>query len=236
MRLYLLNLISLFILTSGLVGIPTMSAFASPLVALFAMPPAAAARTTAKVLSLSSAIYKTTTMPFVEHENALALNIDYAPILSLRGQIEQNLHIKLKWFQGWSKDGEAHVTVVTPIETPVLIAGKVTQTRIDQIAGDLKIQESDLQIVGMGHGEAKVDGKLESTLFVIVKSKNLLKIRQAIEAEFLKGGGKPGTFKAEHFFPHITVGFTLRDLHENDGVIKDAGHSLDKRFEIQIDP
>lgn len=30
-----------------------------------------------------------------------------------------------------------------------------------------------------------------------------------------------GKFRAERFFPNITVGFNKRDLHESDGVIKD---------------
>jgi hypothetical protein len=42
----------------------------------------------------------------------------------------------------------------------------------------------------------------------------------ALQNQFENSGGRPGDFDADKFYSHITVGFTDRDLHEADGVIK----------------
>ena len=93
----------------------------------------------------------------------------------------------------------------------------VTIEEIDHIARRMNIQASKFKVVCLGRG-TKDD---MSTYYVVVKSEDLLNIRKEIETLFIKKGGEKRKFRAENFFPHITVGFTKRDLHESDGVIKD---------------
>ncbi len=202
-----------------------------------------------KPLTISSRILDNRDLPFLERSgpadvlfaNALAMNVRYEPIQSLKTQIENTLELKepLKIFTGWNSSGEAHVTTITPVEfdTKFVRNSKpiVSPARMNEIARDLKIQESDLEILGLGSGRAIVNGKTEETFFVIVRSENLLRIRRAIHAEFVRNGGDAAAWNPEHFFPHITIAYTSRDLHENDGVIKDAAHSLDRRFQIAIE-
>ncbi|MCM2280544.1 MAG: hypothetical protein NDI61_01710 [Bdellovibrionaceae bacterium] len=164
------------------------------------------------------------------------MNIRYAPVQGLKSRIETalDLTIPLKIFTGWNPNGEAHVTTITPPEFDLVLKGFVAPERMNAIAREMRIQESDLEILGVGRGEATLDGKKEETYFLIVRSANLLKIRRAIHAEFVRNGGKASSWNPEHFFPHITIGFTKRDLHENDGVLKDVANSLDERFHLIV--
>ena len=194
-------------------------------------------------LYLDSNVLKNESLDFIEHigpsdnpmGSAMAMNIQYSPILALRHQIEKKLNLKkpLNFLKAWSPNGEAHVTTITPVDYRKL-KGFVDIGKINQIARDFDIQASDLTILGIGRGKAVIEEKNEETYFVIVKSENLLKIRRAIYQEFLKAKGDPNAWDPEHFFPHITIGYTRGDLHEDNGVIKDVKNSLDIRFQLVL--
>ena len=74
--------------------------------------------------------------------------------------------------------------------------------------------------VGKGTSQTK------STYFVVVQSEDLFKIRKAIEILYKKKGGTDSGFKDEEYHPHVTLGFTEKDLHAQDGVMKDASSCL----------
>lgn len=173
-------------------------------------------------------------------DNALALNVQYAPIRALRSQLDAALGGTLSFFKLWNPEGEAHVTVINPPEYYDILAGAdpsrpiLSIERIGQIAAEQRMQEADLRILGLGSGHVTLDGKAESTYFVLVESKKLRAVRRQIHREFVARGGNPNAWDPEHFFPHITVGYTKRDLHEVDGVLKDVAHSLDKRFKLKL--
>ncbi|RKP05455.1 hypothetical protein THASP1DRAFT_32703 [Thamnocephalis sphaerospora] len=57
--------------------------------------------------------------------------------------------------------------------------------------------------------------------YVVVSSPDLLALRQRIERLFRTKGGAPGAFRAANFWPHITLGYTDRDLFVEDGIYKD---------------
>lgn len=189
-------------------------------------------------LPLSKNIYLTQKLPFESHQGqgpfdtALAMNIPYSPAKALRLRLEDYLQYPLRFFTGWNKEGEAHITVITPPEYSDVLKAFVSIERIEEIAQDNNIQTSDLTILGLGRGSLNINNKTEETYFLIAESKNLVKIRQEIYKEFLKNGGNPSAWNPNHFHPHITIGYSLRDLHEADGVIKDVMHSLDNRFEL----
>lgn len=183
---------------------------------------------------------------FLEHIGAvddrfgtsLAMNTPYSPILSLRDQISSQLGLEkpLNFFTGWAPQGEAHVTVVTPVEYHDKLRPFVTPEKMSEIALQYRIQNSDLEILGIGRGQATLSGQMQDTYFVIVRSENLLAIRQAIYEEYLRNGGPATGWNPYEFYPHITVGYTgTRDLHIDDGVKKDVEHSLDERFLLCIE-
>jgi hypothetical protein len=177
--------------------------------------------------------------PFLLHkgdgrfDSTLAMNLPYVPALSLRRQLDAKRGSTLKFFAGWNPVGEAHVTTITPVEYFDVLKPYLSMSRIEQIAIKNSIQNSDVEILGLGRGTAVVEQKLESTFYLIVESKNLLKIREQIWEEFVESGGNPDAFDPSNFYPHITIGYTKRDLHESDQVFKDTS-TLDPEFDLMI--
>lgn len=188
-------------------------------------------------LTISSAITDNSKMPFIERSSALALNVEYDDIKKLRAEISKALNLKLKFFDKWNHLGEAHVTTITPPEFTNQLVPYVTQEQINKIAEGLNIQASDVKVLGIGSGKKNFNGEQGETFFVIIKSKNLMKIRDAIYQEYLKNGGPASgdkAFKPLNFYGHITIGYTHEDIHESDGLLKDMEHSQDKRLELKI--
>lgn len=177
-------------------------------------------------------------VPFIGHEgpgafeNVLAQNLPYENFKMLRGLLEEYFGRKLNFYQGWNPQGEAHVTVITPVEYWQILRPYLTMQEINTIAVQNHIQASAPQVLGMGAGRAETDGQTEETYFVIMRAPELLKLRRAVQKEFVKRGGAAEAFDPEDFYPHVTVAFTKRDLHIQDGVIKDMAHS----YSPQLDP
>lgn len=160
--------------------------------------------------------------PFISHRDSelfgtyLALDLPFAPFDVLRRNLSLILGKTLK------TRNEAHITVITPPEYDGVLKGVVSIDEIEGIAFSAGLQSSQVQSLGVGRCFATIGGEQAETYFVLVQSDALLRIRQEIARLFVSRGGDPGRFRAEHFFPHVTVGFTVRDLHESDGIIKDA--------------
>jgi 2'-5' RNA ligase len=144
------------------------------------------------------------------------MSINFPPVQELYLDFKRSYRKKLK------NRGEAHVTTITPVEYFQVLKDKVSIEEINDIALDHRIQESDLNIICLGSGHK---GNLD-TFFVVVESQNLLKIRKAVDELFEARGGNPRAFSPEDFYPHITLGFNKRDLHESDGVIKDGSSCI----------
>lgn len=167
--------------------------------------------------SLSKRVYENSNLPFIKHEGAgafdsyLSMEVRYEPIKELFKHVA---HSELKPLRN---RGEAHITVVTPVEFFQVLKEKVSIQEINDLAIKSNIQKSDFSVVCLGKGTFQKD----EAFFLVVKSQDLIEIRNKIQKLFVSRGGKAEAFKATHFFPHITLGFTSRDLHESDGVIKD---------------
>ncbi len=193
-----------------------------------------------QTLALSKAVLKNTHLPFLSHkgtgpfDTALAMNVQYGPVQRIREQLNKALSIELKFFTGWAVEGEAHVTTVTPPEYSQVLKNYISIERIEQIALENHIQSTELNILGLGRGQKEIQGKIEETYFLITEPENLRIIRRQIYHEFIKNGGDPKAWDPDNFYPHVTVGYTLRDLHDSDGVLKDVEHSFDSRFEVQL--
>lgn len=164
--------------------------------------------------------------PFVEHagpekmQSYLAMNLPYPPIEAIRKNLEKRLGRELM------NRGEAHITVITPIEFDQVLGSKISMKKINSIAIQAGMQDDPVQFLCVGRGSANLNGRGEQTYFLVVKAPRLLEIRRAIKESFVKAGGDPDAFDADRFFPHVTLGFTKRDLHFEDGVIKDESSCL----------
>ena len=191
-------------------------------------------------LTLPTDVYHNEDEVFYSHigdgpfDSSLAMSIRYEPIKNLRIQLNKSLEKDLDYFKGWNVEGEAHITVVTPTEYYRVLKTKLSMKEIEAIADRYDIQKAKISILGMGSGKALIDGKNEETYFVIVDSYDLRLIRQMIFYEFTRRGGDRSAFDPTWFFPHITVGFTKRDLHESDNIIKNLRSSFDNRFRLKL--
>jgi hypothetical protein len=185
-------------------------------------------------LTIPTAIYQNQEEIFYYHDTTLVMNITYAPIKNLRQKLNQALGKDLDYFKTWNENGEAHITVVTPNEYFNVLKSKLSMREIEAIAERYEIQSSKINVLGIGSGKVSLDGKDEETFFVIVDSADLRLIRQMIFYEFTRRGGDRSAFDPSWFFPHITIGYTKRDLNEADGIIKNLKYSFDKRFRLKI--
>ena len=190
-------------------------------------PPPAASQST---MSVTSQVTGPLDLPtpwtiseFIHHDTWLGLQLNFEPALNLRSQVEKNLipvagpgAIILK------NRGEAHITVITPPEYDVLKT-QMNMKDIEKIALQQGLQKTSWTSVCVGEGRLKD----MTNYFVVVKSPDLLRVRRAIEKEFKtrvkksQSAATAGKFDSTRFYPHITLGYTERDLHEADGVIKD---------------
>jgi 2'-5' RNA ligase len=158
--------------------------------------------------------------PFIEHsgpakfDNWLAVNVPHGPATKLKALVESKFQVTL---QGRP---ESHITVLTPPEYWV-IEKVVSMNEINALVKKT-IQKSRFDVVCLGRGMGSIDGKLEQTFFVVVRSADLLALRESIQKLVVKKGGAPEWIQPDEFFPHITIGFTKSDLHLDQGVIKDV--------------
>ncbi len=177
-----------------------------------------------KSLVVSRKVLDVHKQPFLRHDDFLALNVPFEPVRKLRKRLEKSTGLKLL------SRGEAHVTVITPPEFAIL-KNHLRMQEIEEIALREKIQEADLEILGLGEGRLDDDGGERRTYYIIVKSKRLMRIRETVENLFRARGGKKEDFVAADYYPHITVGFTHVDLHSEQGIVKDE-RSL--RYELKV--
>lgn len=144
---------------------------------------------------------------FISHRDYLAMNLPFEPVREVLLQLERS-GLRL------NNRGEAHITVITPPEFAKL-ASELAMVDIERIAA--LIQKARFRVICLGRGTKGQD----QTFFLVVESDDLKQIRRKIAAEFKTRGGAPTDFDPDRFYPHVTVGFKKRDLHEADGVIKD---------------
>lgn len=179
-------------------------------------------------------------MPLIENTGeyyTLAVNIEYPPIIKTRETISRFIGKKLTFFPGWKPTGEAHITTISPPNFDMFgpkLSKYLSEEDIDQIGVDYRIQEADIKIRGIGSltgmvAPCKGCDKVESEVyFFIVESEKLFEIREAVLQKFIERGGSKDDFDPDDFYPHITIGYTVGDIHDQP---KDMT-SLDPRFEI----
>lgn len=163
-------------------------------------------------LNITARIYQG--MPFRPSSSYVAMNIDPTTIEPLKEELQRRYDTALK------SRGEAHITLITPPEMKVLRT-KLTAKEINGLVKP-KIQSSKFDIVCVGKGELTEGPQTLATYFLVVRSEDLMNLRIELLKAFQNKGGQADEFLVAQYYPHITIGFTHRDLYETDGVIKDA--------------
>lgn len=145
----------------------------------------------------------------------LSLEVDFPPAAALRVTINDRFGTELK------HRGEAHLTVVTPPELQKILASGLTIDEIKGIAQQLNLSAAKIDPVCLGMGRAKVASEVLRTFYVVVDSVLVRRFRDAIAKVLVSRGTDPAVFDPRRYFPHVSIGYTQRDLHEADGVMKD---------------
>jgi hypothetical protein len=150
-------------------------------------------------------------LPFVSHPNWLGLQLPPEAFIDFKQRLELA--------KGPLRSrGEAHITVLTPPEFQSF-NGKIPMTQIEKRVRGV-VQSARWSVICLGQGTAKADPKLK-TYFVVVESPDLLAVRRVIK-NMAERRGTGAEFNPEAYAPHITIAFTERDLHLQDGVLKDS--------------
>lgn len=170
---------------------------------------------------ISEQVYKNSKLAFISHQGSgafdsyLTMEVNFEPVADVFKQLLIAKRMEL------TSRGEAHITVITPVEYYEILKSKISMTEIDELAKKHKIQSSKFEVVCVGKGSADINNKTEYTFYLVVRSPDLMKLREEIHKVFVSKGGDKDFFKPQYFYPHITLGYTERDLHLSDGVIKD---------------
>ena len=184
-------------------------------------------------LEISRAAFDASNEIFEAHPTYLALNTPAKPVRGLLELVMARENLRLK------SRGELHVTVISPPEFAQFSVVRMSMRNIEVVADKLQLEDADLDPLCLGMGQALVEGKLERTYFIVLRSENLVRIRAKILSEALAkaNDGQRASlaqgFDPDHFYPHITVGYTREDLHEQQGVIKDRTSCL---YPLKITP
>jgi len=171
--------------------------------------------------NLSEEIYENGQLSLISHRgnsrfaSYLAMSIKFPPVEKLFKEVSR----QNKW--PLITRGEAHITVITPLEYSDVLKEKISMQEIETIAKRNRIQSLYFDIICLGRGQARLAGKLQETYFIVVSSSDLLRVRREVHDLFKARGGNAEAFDPTNYYPHITLGFSQRDLHETDGVIKD---------------
>lgn len=148
-------------------------------------------------------------------KNYFSLDLEYSAYKELLAQLVNKV--------GPLKNrGEAHITIISPPEFKALTdpkkskltARKITETYVAMNKGVYTFKQTCI-----GSSEKTVNEKQLKTYYVVVDSPDLFSFRR----ELSKLSQLPKSkFDPDLFYPHITLGFTDKDLHYEDGVIKDS--------------
>ncbi len=171
------------------------------------------------VIHDSPELHDTESLSFKSHPNYVSVEIPFSPVQSIYQQVQTQTGLTLQ------NRGEAHITVITPPEFSEL-KSKLTMQDIEMLQGSGSLQKILFTIECVGMVQKAAAQVPLKAFFLVVKSVDLLNFRRRILEKFVSAGGSGHRFDAENFLPHITLGFTQRDLHEADGIHKDTTSCL----------
>jgi hypothetical protein len=187
-----------------------------------------------KVIKVDNSLYNYKERQPVQHEghydpitdtgrwiNYLAIDLKYSPIKNIRKELEAILKVDLSITEK-KRGKEAHLTVITPPEYWQLHS-HLRMQEINQVFLK-RVQSLDFRVLCVAR--AQVEDM--QTFFFVAESEQIVGFRKEIHKLFVKNGGDPGAFDPTSYYPHITIGFNIRDLHEKDDIYKSDSHCIGK--------
>lgn len=152
-----------------------------------------------------------------EFSSYLGMNIKFEPIKDLFFQLDKHLGGRLNKKNART---EAHITVITPVEYFRVLKEKISMAEINDLALKAKIQDVNFKVECLGQGKAIVKNKFHETYYVVVSSPKIVQLREKVFEIFKERGGNTSQFDPHLFYPHITVGYTHKDLHLGPNGVK----------------
>lgn len=140
-------------------------------------------------------------------KNYVSLDLEYSAYKETLNKLDTFLGTKLQ------NRGEAHITVLTPPEFKTL-SEKISPETIHQEW--VTWSQKAFNKVCLGEGLVKEKNKVLKTYYIVVNAPEILGFRTHLKSKYAVEN-----FDDKLFYPHITLGFTERDLHYEQGVIKD---------------
>jgi hypothetical protein len=144
----------------------------------------------------------------------VGIPMPFGPVEKIREELENRIGKKLQ------HRGEAHITVITPPEFRIL-AQTLKMNTIDKIVAKEGSMKAPIKVLCLKKVTAVLGNKTEESWFISVDSPELREFRNQVWRRFVANGGLPGDFVWKRWAPHITVGFTSRDLHDEDRISKE---------------
>lgn len=135
--------------------------------------------------------------------------LPYEKYHGLLKRLENKLGRKLR------NRSEAHITIITPPEY-VILKQVIPEDEFKHMTNEFLIAKPQYKEICLGIGVAKNNPELK-TYYLVVDSKDMFAFRHKL-AQVAKLS--KSQFNSDDFYPHITLGFTDRDLHQQDGVLK----------------
>jgi len=179
----------------------------------------------ASTLSISDNVYRTDRVNYEVHmgpkpfQSWIQQTLDFAYVKPLFDQVQKMIKKPL------TSRGEAHITLITPPEyDQVLKPAGITMDDLNKLAVKMWIQKAEFKVKCLGRARVplKYPTEADEVYFIVVESDDLLKIREEIQKMYISRGGEPSLFAAHAFWPHVTLGYTFRDMFLGDGVWKDT--------------
>jgi len=151
---------------------------------------------------------------FQSHEDWLGLPLNFAPIEEVRKELEKKIGRTL------NSKGEAHVTVITSPEWRTL-GQYLKMDVLDGLVVKEKMMGAKIKVKCLKKITATVNGKVEESWFVSLEAPELKEYRNEVWRRYVAAGGLPEDFDWKRWHPHITVGFTAKEVHDEDKVTKE---------------
>ncbi len=151
---------------------------------------------------------------FKSHPDWVGIPMPYGPVEKIREEVEKRKGKKLQ------HRSEAHITVITPAEMRIL-SQTIKVNTVEKVVVKESAMKAPVKVLCLKKVTVVLGKATEESWFISVSSPELLEFRKQVWRRFVANGGLPDDFQWKRWSPHITVGFTSRDLHDEDRISKE---------------
>lgn len=146
---------------------------------------------------------------FYSHDEYYAIPLPHAPVAFLRNELNKRYKIDLL------STGEAHLTVLSPSDWRIL-GQRVTMPEVEQLALKQRAHVAKIETLCLGQVVSEVKGKKNTTWVLKVDSPELRQFRRYIWRIYVTKNGSGEDFDWESWNPSVTVGYTDKQLYDED--------------------